>query len=167
MAKRKLYSLSALATECGRNFRTLSKALSDVKPDGKAPDGKPKWHLATAISALAERERLTGRPSSRPALPRYDARLEAQIAGVEQTGREVDALLAALRAEPAVERRREMVERGDGRCIGAHMRALSASIGSGADAPLRRVFCDSMMERITSELLQLCEWRLDETGQAA
>jgi hypothetical protein len=43
MAKRKLYSLNALALECGRNFRTLSRALENVKPDGRAKDGKPRW----------------------------------------------------------------------------------------------------------------------------
>jgi hypothetical protein len=168
MAKKQLWSLNGIANEVGKNFRTVSRALEDVRPDGGAKDGNPRWYLATAVAALGARARLTGRPSGSRAPERYDAKLEAQIAEIEHSGAEVDQLLARLRGEPSVARRREMIEAGGGKVVGAHERALVATIGDGATAPLRRVFCDSMMERITSELLQLCEWTLlPETGKAA
>jgi hypothetical protein len=167
MAKR-LWSLSGIAAETGRNFRTCARALERTKPDGKSKDGKPRWLLATAIAALAERERQAGRVPHRPVPERFDAKLEAQIAEIEESGKEVDALLAKLRGEKSIEARRALVESGAARVVGSHERALAATIGDGASAPLRRVFCDSMMERITSELLALCEWRVaDEAGVAA
>ena len=162
MAKRKLYSLNALALECGRNFRTLSRALENVKPDGRAEDGKPRWFLSTAISALAERERLTGRPSSRTPPERFDPKVEREIREIEVSGAEVDSLLAKLRAEPAVERRREMIEQGAGRCIGQHERALVATIGTGADAPLRRTYIDTMLQGVLADVASLCQWSLTE-----
>jgi hypothetical protein len=166
MAKR-LWSLSGIAAETGRNFRTCARALERTKPDGKSKDGKPRWLLATAIAALAERERQAGRVPHRPVPERFDAKLEAQIAEIEESGKEVDALLAKLRGEKSIEARRALVESGAARVVGSHERALAATIGDGASAPLRRVFCDSMMERITSEVLALCEWRLDEAEAAA
>jgi hypothetical protein len=161
MAKKKLYSLNALAIECGRNFRTLSKALATVKPDGKAPDGRPRWFLATAIQALADHERKTGRVASRTAVERFDPAVEAQIGAIEASGREVDGLLAKLRGEKSVERRREVIERGAGRCIGAHERALQATIGDGTDAFMRQLAVDHMMNLILREVSTLCEWHIE------
>jgi hypothetical protein len=161
MAKRKLYSLNALALECGRNFRTLSKALATVKPDGKAADGRARWYLATAISALAEHERQTGRVPTRAAPERYDPQTEAWCAEIETTGAAVDGLLAKLRAEPNVERRRALIEGGAGRCVGAHERALAASIGTGTDAFLRQLFVEQQMQAVMSQVVDLCQWRIE------
>jgi hypothetical protein len=166
MPKKKLYSLNSLATECGRNFRTISRALESIRPDGKAPDGRPRWFLATAIQALADHERKTGRAASRTPPERYHPAVEAQIGAIEASGREVDKLLAQLRGEKSVERRREIVESGSAKCVGAHERALAASIGSAADAPLRRLFCDNMTSEITGEVLRLCEWHIIEAERA-
>jgi len=160
MAKKKLYSLNALAIECGRNFRTLSRALSDIRPDGHAKDGKPRWHLATAISALADHERRTGRVQTRAALERYDPVVEAQIHALEASGREVDALLAKLRAESSVERRRALIEGGAGKSIGRLERAFEATV-TGRDAFLRRAFVDQQMAQMLAEIASLCEYRVD------
>lgn len=157
MAKRKTYSLNALATETARNFRTLSKALSDVRPDGKAADGKPRWYLATAVAALAEHERRTGRVPSRQVPERYDPMLEAQIREIEESGRDVDAFLAKLRAAATVELRREIVQT-KGRVVGKHERALTSSIGDGSDAFLCRLFVDEQMRMLLGEIATLCAW---------
>jgi hypothetical protein len=46
-----LWSLNGLATELGKDRRTVAKALSNVPPDGY--DGSEKrWHLTTALRAL-------------------------------------------------------------------------------------------------------------------
>jgi hypothetical protein len=166
MAKKRLYSLNALAIECGRNFRTLSRALSDVRPDGMAPDRKPRWHLSTAVAALAEHERRTGRVTTRTPPPRYDPQLEAQIVEIEHSGAELDAFLGRVRGAETVEDRRRLVER-EGRVFGRHAKALAATIGSGADAPLRRVYVNEMLGAAQEELLELCRWRLVEAGALA
>jgi hypothetical protein len=48
---RKLWSLSALSTELGRDRRTVSKILATTPPDGR-PNGHPAWLLTTALRAL-------------------------------------------------------------------------------------------------------------------
>jgi hypothetical protein len=167
MAKRTLWSLSGLANETGRNFRTVAKALEGVRPDGKNAAGKPLWCMATAIQALDEHKRRTGRVSTRTAPERFDPEVERWIGEIEATGAAVDGFLGRLRAMPSAEARRKLVENGGGRCVGAYERALVTSIGHGASAPLRRVFIDSMMDNVMSKVLALCEWRLDETERAA
>ena len=52
--KAKLWSLNGLATELGRDVRTLGKALSGVEPDGMV--GKnPGYCIETALGALRRR----------------------------------------------------------------------------------------------------------------
>jgi phage terminase Nu1 subunit (DNA packaging protein) len=48
----RLWSINALATELGRDRRTIAKALRQVAPDGKADGGKA-WFMTTALAALA------------------------------------------------------------------------------------------------------------------
>jgi hypothetical protein len=167
MAKKKLYSLNSLALECGRNFRTVSRALENIRPDGKSADGRPRWFVSTCVQALAEHERKTGRVASRPAPERYDPAVEAQIGAIEASGVEVDKLLAQLRAERSVERRREMIEGGAGRCVGAFERALGQSIGAGASAPLRKVYVDKMLSDVLAEISALCQWHVIEADLTA
>ena len=52
---RTLYSISGLATELGRDRRTIAKNLEAVMPDGDLRGGKA-WYLATALAALAQRD---------------------------------------------------------------------------------------------------------------
>jgi hypothetical protein len=129
MAKQQVWSLSGIARECGVNFRTAAAALRNVEPDGKGPDGKPRWRLATAISALQEHTRRTGYVRSKPAPERYEPKLEAQIAEIDASGGEVDKLLKKLRALPDVAARRALIEAGAGKCVGRHARVLLAPAG--------------------------------------
>ena len=128
-----------------------------MKPDGKAPDGRPRWYLSTAVAALAERERLTGRVSSRPAPERYDPVLEAQILEIERTAVVLDEFRGRLRSTEGVEERRLLVER-EGKCVGAHERALQATVGDGDHAFTNQLYVDRMMDLILRELRALCEW---------
>jgi hypothetical protein len=159
MAK-KLWSLSGLAEETGRNFRTLAKAMANVKPDGKAPDGGRRWYMATAVAALERHVAQTGRVPEKT-VERFDPVLERQILEIELTGAEMDKLLARLRAEQSIERRRALIEGGAGKCVGAHERALTATIGTGSSAPLRQVFIDEMLRPVLAEVAALCEWRIE------
>lgn len=49
-----LYSISGLATELGRDRRTIAAALSSVPPDGQK-GAYPAWRLLTALAALDSR----------------------------------------------------------------------------------------------------------------
>ncbi len=54
---RQLHAISALATELGRDRRTIASALSSVPPDGmKGPHRA--WYMQTAIDALNGTRRL-------------------------------------------------------------------------------------------------------------
>lgn len=77
---KQLYSINALATELGRDRRTISSALAKVKPDGKS--GRwDAWYLATAIEVLQPKaaaggtfpslivDRLRGAGDDNPPLP--------------------------------------------------------------------------------------------------
>jgi hypothetical protein len=157
---KKLWSMSGLAAEAGRNFRTLAKAMANVKPDGKAPDGTPRWFMATAISALDEHTRRTGRVPTRAVPERFDPQIEAWCSEIETTGAAVDALLKRLRGEQSVEHRRALIEGGAGKCIGKYGRALEVTV-TGPDAFLRRPFVDQQMSHVMAEVAALCEWRVE------
>src|SRR5690349_15305615 len=51
MTKR-VFSINGLATETGRDRRTIAAALARVPPDGEVKGGHPGWFLSTALSAL-------------------------------------------------------------------------------------------------------------------
>jgi hypothetical protein len=61
-----LFSISALATELGRDRRTIATALSGVPGDGTL-QGNPAWILSSALSALERHDgrgrRTAGSPS--------------------------------------------------------------------------------------------------------
>lgn len=48
---RTLFSISGLATELGKDRRTISNALAAVPPDGQI-GARPGWHMLTALAAL-------------------------------------------------------------------------------------------------------------------
>jgi hypothetical protein len=160
MGKRTLWSLSGLALELNRNFRTVSRAIATIKPDGKSADGKPRWFLSTGAAALAEHERKTGRVPSRPVPERFDPVVEAQIAEIDASGKDVDQLLAKLRAEPNVERRRVLVDGGAGKSVGRHERALQATVGDNTHSALRQCYVDAMINNVLAEIAALCEWKV-------
>jgi hypothetical protein len=156
---KKLWSLSGLSSETGKNFRTVARALEGVRADGRAKDGKPVWRMATALAALDEHTRKTGRVQHRPAPDRFDPQTEAWCSEIETTGAAVDALLKQLRAEQSVEHRRALIEGGAGKCIGGYGRALEVTV-TGPDAFLRRAFVDQQMSHVLAEIASLCEWRV-------
>jgi hypothetical protein len=155
MAK-KLWSLSGLAEETGRNFRTLAKAMANVKPDGKAPDGKRRWFMATAVAALERHVAQTGHVPDK-VVARFDPKVEAQILEIEHTAVVLDEFRGRLRSTEGVEERRRLVER-EGKCVGAHERALQATVGDGDHAFTNQLYVDHMMDLILRELRLLCEW---------
>jgi hypothetical protein len=152
----KLWSISGLASETGRNFRTVSRALEGVRPDDKAPDGKPRWRMETAIKALADHTARTGRVPDK-VVQRYDPALERQILEVERTAVVLDDFRGRLRSTEGVEERRLLVER-EGKCVGAHERALQATVGEGNHAITNQLYVDRQMDLILRELRVLCEW---------
>jgi hypothetical protein len=156
---KKLWSLSGLSSETGKNFRTVARALEGVRADGRAKDGKPVWRMATALAALDEHTRKTGRVQHRPAPERFDPQTEAWCSEIETTGAAVDALLKQLRAEQSVEHRRALIEGGAGKVIGRYERALEATV-TGPDAFLRRAFVDQQIGSLSGEILGLCEWTI-------
>jgi hypothetical protein len=58
---KQLWSISALATELGRDRRTVAKALSTVACDGKI-GGQKAWFLNTALLALDRLDRTPPEP---------------------------------------------------------------------------------------------------------
>jgi hypothetical protein len=159
MSKKTLWSISSLARETGRNFRTVAKALAGVKPDGKLA-GKPAFLMANCIAALEQHERRTGYVRSKAAPERYDAELEAKIKAIEESTAAVEELLARLRRERSVDRRRRLIQAGEGRCVGALRRSLAATIGDDSSAFLRELFVRDQMDFVMSEILHLCQWSI-------
>lgn len=51
--KTSIFTISALATELGRDRRKLTAVLRTVEPDGITDRGHPGWLIKTAIEALA------------------------------------------------------------------------------------------------------------------
>jgi hypothetical protein len=159
MSKKTLWSISSLARETGRNFRTVAKALSGVKADGKLA-GKPAWHMANCIAVLEQLEHRTGRVQQRAVPERFDPVLERQIHAIESASEEVATLLGKLRSERTVEARRAIVKGGGAKCVGALQRSLTSTIGSGSDAFLRELFVREQMDFVMSEILDLCQWTI-------
>ena len=52
----KLWSLSGLAVEFGRNVRTVGKALGSTPPDGQVA-GHDAWRMETALAAWRKYEK--------------------------------------------------------------------------------------------------------------
>ena len=52
---RQAWSISGLATELGKDRRTIGKALRHVLPDGKTAGGYPGWFMETALRALSDK----------------------------------------------------------------------------------------------------------------
>jgi hypothetical protein len=139
----RIYSLNALATELGRDRRTLGKALSHTRPDGKCEDGSDGWYLRTALQRLGD-----GRD-------RYAD--DADLNMLEAASAAVDDLLDALRAEPNVKKRRELLKR-EGYAIGEFTAALDR-VRAGHSDSARMVegpFVDGMVGAAIAEALHLC-----------
>ena len=149
----KLYSLNGLSTELQRDRRTIGKALARVAPDGKTASGDPAWHLTTALTAL-------DRSEDRRSHHGGDNR---DIDEVEVASQKLHELFERLRAEPSVEKRRQMVDDGEGAVIGAFARAVERAQSQSSEV-MRAVaapFADQMVGGAVGELCRLCDWELD------
>jgi hypothetical protein len=146
----KLLSISAIAVELDRDRRTISRALRHVPPDGKADDGGKGWYLTTALRAL---ERSEGRRSHN------GGGEDAAILELEYASRRVSELFERLRGE-TVEKRRELIERGDGRVIGEYVNAIERARAGHSEATrlVEEPFVLKMIGNAVSELLALCDW---------
>ena len=52
---RQLWSINGLATELGKDRRTLGRALRHVPTDGTTQSGYKGWFMETALSALGDK----------------------------------------------------------------------------------------------------------------
>jgi hypothetical protein len=150
----KLFSISALSTELARDRRTVAKALSHTRPDGKTAGGDDAWFLVTALSAL---DRSEDRRSHRHGGDNRD------IDEVEFTSQKVHELLERLRSEPSIERRRQMIEDGQGSVVGEFARAVERA-QSQSNETMRTIsapYADRMVGGAIGELFRLCDWKLD------
>src|ERR1700758_2003748 len=95
----KVFSISALSVELGRDRRTVSKALSHTPPDGKCEDGGDGWYLRTALQRLGN-----GRE-------RNEYGIDADLNALEDAAAAVDSLLGALRSARGIGARRELLKR--------------------------------------------------------
>jgi hypothetical protein len=150
----KLYSISGLSVELGRDRRTVSKALARVPPDGETADGHDGWHLTTVLAAIARSE---GRRSHNG-----DGD-DADIRAVEYASRRVSELFERLRGETDIEKRRALIESGHGRVIGEFVNAIEHARASHSPGTrlVEQPYVDKMIGGAVSELLTLCDWQLE------
>lgn len=152
---RKLWSINSLCSELQRNFRTISKALINVPADGTL-NGRPGWHMSTAISAMRKYEGDSNRFDGRSPVG------EDTFDAIEEASINVDQMFKRMRAEPDVEKRRKILEE-DGHCVGRLHQAIEADFAArGKDH--RALFGPWAREQfvaIMAETLSLCEWRLE------
>ena len=71
---RQLWTLNGLATELGKDRRTLGRALSHVPADGSTQDGHKGWFMETALRALDGKGKASGEePPTPPGFEVIDA----------------------------------------------------------------------------------------------
>jgi hypothetical protein len=157
----KLYSISGLAVELGRDRRTVSKALARTPPDGKTASGDDAWHLTTALRALDDRS------DGRQRRGGWDEEDEA-IRAVEVAGDRVHALLVHLRAESDIEKRRAIVMGGQARVLGEFERGVehAQSFHPEGVRLVEEPYVLQMFGGALSEVLGLCNWQFDPSDLA-
>jgi hypothetical protein len=158
MMARKLWSLSALATEMQINVRTAARMLAGVEPDGRLAT-RPAWHLATAIKALGEYQAQSDRLNDRRLNGSAGAPPDPSLAKLESLARDVTEGLRRLRAAPPDER--VEVLQGFGASVGRLDSLLGQTIaaqGPGADTTLAP-FHHELMAATVREIIELvgCE----------
>jgi hypothetical protein len=63
---RQLWTLNGLATELGKDRRTLGRALRHVPGDGATRSGYKGWFMETALRALGSKDKSSGENASTP-----------------------------------------------------------------------------------------------------
>jgi hypothetical protein len=108
----KLWTLSGLSTELGKNIKTLGRALSMTKPDGKIV-GRDAWYLQTTIRAIERHECRNGSGGN-------------ICAELESLAVEIDEGLSLMRKEPDAKKR--MVLAVAGSMIFWHRRVMTMTL---------------------------------------
>jgi hypothetical protein len=96
------FSISSAAALLERDRQTVTRALRNVPADAHE-NKKPRWRLRTIVDALARHEASTGR-----VVASKDNPLMHLADQIEAAWEEFDGIIAKLKAEPDVERRRAM-----------------------------------------------------------
>ena len=151
----KLWSLSALSVELGRNIRTLGKCLRNTPPDGKL--GKhDAWHMATVLAAWGKYEQASVQLNSR-GNSRGSVAPDASLAQLEQLAHDIDAGMRRLRAAAPGQRLEVLADFGAK--IGSLDRALERSVANqGLDATAALgAFRDRHVGRVVTEIRQLVQ----------
>jgi hypothetical protein len=148
----KLHTLNALSTETGHDRRAIAKILAGTPPDGRF--GKhPAWRMQTFLRV---RE---GQTLVAPVGPDDKA-----LDNLERVAERAQQALDMLSAEESIERRRELVKGGLLRVFEQLERAFSRV--EADNTPEGRTVTEPFITRVLGssigQILQLCEWQLEE-----
>lgn len=158
MSNQRTFSVNGAADILERDRRTIRRALKIVPPDAME-SGHPRWRLRTVIDALDAHGRHTGHDRSSP-LNDDQAAIHAYLMEITS---ELQSGFERLRAEPDIERRREMaleVGPGVGRLIDLFERDLENI--SADSRPFTKIGTDAICGQAIAELLYLCQWELKD-----
>ena len=148
------FSINALAEMLERDRRTVAKALRDIQPDGRDARGAPRWKISSAVRALTNHSAGSDSPHE-------------STDAIEQAARDVDKMLAKLRAAGGVEAARKLLrDDGIGRSIGRLDHALERGLVGlrPAEARLLGIVRNEVIGRAIGEVMDLCAWQLGGAG---
>jgi hypothetical protein len=155
MAKQKLWSLSALATEMQINVRTAARMLAGVEPDGKI-GRHAAWFLSSAIGALSRYQAQSDRMNGRRVAGSTGAVPDPVLGQLQDLADQIASGLRRLRESDPGEPRLAVL-RDFGPAVGALDKALQRSAASqGADAAaVLAPFRDALMGETVREIIDL------------
>ena len=147
----KTFSVNAIAELLERDRATVIRALRETPPDA-TERRQPRWKMATAVAALERHNRISSDDipgGNDPALATAFARL--------------DGAIAAMEAEPSLERRRSMSINNVKPLLAATDRMLrAAGITAGQDAELVHLRADHLGYVMLRTFVQPCQWSLED-----
>ncbi len=142
----KLWTLSGLEAELGRDRRTIARALRSVRPDGQVR-GHDGWHMTTALSALS----------------RYGLNHGSAYASAAARAPAVSS--AAAVSVPLGYEAVERISAVSDKCIvfgllslAYRMPRLAASIAAGAEVPMKSCYAlyEALMLGMFTEVADAC-----------
>ena len=154
--KRKLWSQHALAKELGHNERTIARMLECVPADGAIPGGHRGWHMTTALAALSEYS--AGSSQLRPTADVHHP--SGTPVAIDRAASAVQDMMDRMRAEPNVDRRRELM-RAEGRSVGQLHRLIESDLEERRPEypKIYGPYFAEMFAHVTAEAMELCELR--------
>jgi hypothetical protein len=150
---RDFHTITGASEILRRDRRSVRVALRDVPPDGQDSRGRDAW-------AMSKYDANIGRQPSGSAGSQRVSRLANELSTIVER---LDAGLKRLRAEPDLERRRELAN-----VVGPDVGALDNAFAAVHDAlpqddrPLCEMVRDGCVGQAAGELLALCRMQLDE-----